>query len=174
MRAQTSPPRRLHGQSVVEFALVSILILMLSFGVLDLGRAVFANAMVANATREASRYASVNPSDMTGMVAAAASTSSSLGLTASNFTFNGGTVSASPGSCTTSQSPALARLLAGDLLLLGGLVAKKEPTPTPGATTCQTGAYLQVCITYQFGLTAPRLIGLNTIPLQSCSKVPVQ
>src|SRR3954447_26895299 len=49
------------GQSAVEFALVSLVFLALTFGALDLGRGVFVRAMLSNAARESSRYASINP-----------------------------------------------------------------------------------------------------------------
>src|SRR5687768_16207985 len=52
--------RASRGQSVVEFALVSLTLLMLMFGIIDLGRGVYSRAMLANAAREGAR---------TGMVA---------------------------------------------------------------------------------------------------------
>lgn len=79
-------PRRWRGQSVVEFAFVSLMILLLTFGTIDLGRGVYQRQLLANAAREAARYGSIFPGDKQGMVDRAAQTSPSLGLTAANFT----------------------------------------------------------------------------------------
>jgi Flp pilus assembly protein TadG len=47
------------GQSMTEFAIVLPIFLMLVFGVLDLGRVVWANSALAHASREAARSAIV-------------------------------------------------------------------------------------------------------------------
>jgi Flp pilus assembly protein TadG len=49
------------GQAIVEFALASLLFLMIVFGTIDLGRAAFTAVTLHNAVREASRYGKVNP-----------------------------------------------------------------------------------------------------------------
>jgi TadE-like protein len=51
---------RPEGQSLVEFALVLPIFLVILIGVVDVGRAVWANNAVANAAREAARYAIVH------------------------------------------------------------------------------------------------------------------
>ena len=54
------------GQALVEFTLVTPVFLLMLFGLLDLGRVVWANDVVANAAREGARWASVHGiSDMT-------------------------------------------------------------------------------------------------------------
>ena len=56
------------GQGLVEFALVLPLLLLILFGVLDLGR-IFATAItVTNAAREGARYISLHPDDLGGVV----------------------------------------------------------------------------------------------------------
>src|SRR5947208_13432730 len=67
-------PRARAGQSVVEFALVSLTILLIVFGIVDIGRGVFQRSMLTNATREAARYAAVNPTSSSVMLAAAQKT----------------------------------------------------------------------------------------------------
>jgi Flp pilus assembly protein TadG len=47
------------GQALVEFALVIPIFLLLIFGLVDLGRAVFANNSLAEAARDGARYGSV-------------------------------------------------------------------------------------------------------------------
>ncbi len=48
------------GQSLVEFALVLPVFLLMVFGIIDLGRVIWAYDNLANAAREGARYASVH------------------------------------------------------------------------------------------------------------------
>jgi hypothetical protein len=48
------------GQSLVEFALVFPIFFAILIGMVDVGRAVWANNAIANASREAARYATVH------------------------------------------------------------------------------------------------------------------
>lgn len=52
--------RKSRGQSLVEFALVLPLFLLLVFGIMDLGLAVFSYNSITNAAREGARLAIVN------------------------------------------------------------------------------------------------------------------
>jgi Flp pilus assembly protein TadG len=52
--------RRSRGQALAEVALVAPLFFLMVFGVIDLGRVVWANDVAANAAREGARYASVH------------------------------------------------------------------------------------------------------------------
>jgi TadE-like protein len=52
--------RSTRGQSLVEFAIILPVFLLIVFGILDFGRVVWANSAVTNATREAARYAIVH------------------------------------------------------------------------------------------------------------------
>lgn len=51
------------GQTMVEFALVIIIVLLLMVGILDFGRVVFASNDASHAARDAVRQASVSPLD---------------------------------------------------------------------------------------------------------------
>jgi Flp pilus assembly protein TadG len=51
--------RRSRGQSMVEFALVLPIFLLMLFGLIDMGRLVFASTTMSQAAREAARVASV-------------------------------------------------------------------------------------------------------------------
>lgn len=166
MRGSAARGRGVPGQGVVEFAFVSIVLMLLVFGMIDLGRAVFTRQMLTNAVREAARNGIVATRSTTtipdastctsgtycaSMVAAAASRSPSLGLTSANFT-SGGTLTISCDTWTTGSS-------------------------TGNITGCQTanpGDRLTVCATYQFGFTAARLLGLTTIPMNECAVVSLQ
>jgi Flp pilus assembly protein TadG len=50
---------RERGSTILEFGLVAIMLLALLFGAVDFGRALYTYHFVANATREATRWASV-------------------------------------------------------------------------------------------------------------------
>lgn len=57
---RTAPRGSSRGQSMVEFALVLPLVIGMIVGAFDLGRVVLANDLVANAAREAARFAIVH------------------------------------------------------------------------------------------------------------------
>jgi hypothetical protein len=61
--------RRTRGQAATEFALVAPIILLLFFGIFDLGRAVYDLATITNAAREGARVAIVNQADSVDCVA---------------------------------------------------------------------------------------------------------
>ena len=52
--------QRSKGQAMVEVALVAPLFFMMVFGVIDIGRVIWANDVVGNAAREGARWASVH------------------------------------------------------------------------------------------------------------------
>jgi hypothetical protein len=60
LRRARSGPRRRSGQSLVEFALVLPLMLLLIMGVVDFGRGIFAFNEIADAAREGGRTGIVN------------------------------------------------------------------------------------------------------------------
>ena len=53
------------GQGILEFALVLPVLVVIVFGVLDLGRVFFATIGLTNAAREGVRYLTINPDDVT-------------------------------------------------------------------------------------------------------------
>jgi len=59
-RVRGGSRRASRGQGLVEFALVFPIIALLLFGLLDLGRAVFAYNTIGNAARQGARVAAVN------------------------------------------------------------------------------------------------------------------
>ena len=75
--------RRTNGQSMVEFALIVPLLLILLIGVIDVGRLVFAYNNVSNAAREAGRTAIVNQTPAT-IRQKAAQQATMLGLPTTN------------------------------------------------------------------------------------------
>ena len=95
------------GQAAVEFALVLPLLLLVVYGLIEAGRAIFIYSSVTNASREAVRYASaygVNPDDVprfqdcAGIRNAAARTGFYLALDDIQITYDKGVVpGANPG-----------------------------------------------------------------------------
>ncbi|HSQ17049.1 MAG TPA: TadE family protein [Anaerolineales bacterium] len=69
MRRQT--PSHTRGQSLIEFALILPIFLLIVMVLLDLGRAVYYYSVIYNAAREGTRYGTVHPTDGTGIEAAA-------------------------------------------------------------------------------------------------------
>lgn len=57
--------RRESGQALVEFSMVGIVFLIIVFGIIDVGRAVWNYNTLAEATREGTRYAIVHGADST-------------------------------------------------------------------------------------------------------------
>jgi Flp pilus assembly protein TadG len=58
-RARRHPARRTAGQTLVEFALVLPVFLLLLFGLVDMGRYVYLNSTLSQAAREGARVAAV-------------------------------------------------------------------------------------------------------------------
>ena len=61
MRALTRRPKS-RGQSLVEFALILPIFLLIIFGLIDMGRFVYLNSTLSQAAREATRVAAVEAS----------------------------------------------------------------------------------------------------------------
>jgi Flp pilus assembly protein TadG len=71
--------RHSRGQSLVEFAVILPVFVLILFGIFDLGRAVFANTTVNNAAREGARHAIVDQT-ISDIQATAATSAVSLGI----------------------------------------------------------------------------------------------
>lgn len=75
------------GQTLVEFALVLPIFILLMFGLFDLGRAVYAYNTISNAARSGARTAIVNQTEAT-VRARAIQESVSLGVTDADVTIS--------------------------------------------------------------------------------------
>lgn len=64
------------GQSLVEFALLLPLLMLILLGILDLGRITASYVILENAAREGARYGASNPGDSSGIIARAHSEAS--------------------------------------------------------------------------------------------------
>ncbi len=126
---------RFRGQSVVEFALVSLLLMTMVAGVVDLGRGVYARTTLTNAVREASRYGATDPSNSAGIIQSAARTSPGLTLADPNnwkqsFANNGGVIRCNDRNLAWLPNTTSARIPAAPIGLGLGIVA-----PAVGAAT---------------------------------------
>lgn len=151
--------RRAGGQSLVEFALVIPIIVLLVVGFVEVGRAVFAYNTIANAARQGARVAAVNqvngvtdcdatrpvedPSEphwsIRGCVIAAAST---LGLTTANI--------------TVGYSPPPATTLACD-------------------PTLHVGCIASVTVTYNYSVSTPFLsMVIGSFTMSQTSRMPIE
>jgi Flp pilus assembly protein TadG len=72
---------RQQGQSLVEFALILPLFVLIVIGVFDLGRAFFASITITNAAREGARYGTLHVNDPQGVCNATLNEASSSGIT---------------------------------------------------------------------------------------------
>lgn len=98
MRVATSEPPS--GQSLVEFALVLPLLILLIAGIFDFGRAIYGYNTVINASREAARVAIVHQTAGT-IEQRAVDHAVALGLSATDVSIDYRTAAApeTPGSC---------------------------------------------------------------------------
>ncbi len=72
-----------HGQSMVEFALILPVLILLVAGIFDLGRAFYATITITNAAREGARYGTLNPDYGQGICNATTAEVGFLGMTVS-------------------------------------------------------------------------------------------
>ncbi len=151
--------QHLHAaQTVVEFALVSLVLFALIFGIIDFSRAITTRVMVTNAVREALRVGVVAPSNTTAMIDAATARSPMLG----SFTLTR--------TCSTWGASATPTSLA---------VAPVTRTCNPVSATEVNGYQsldrLEVCITYNFDLLVTGMLRIGgTIPMSECGRGVIQ
>jgi Flp pilus assembly protein TadG len=92
MRIKSGAP----GQELVELAILFPLLMLIAFGVLDLGRLFHSSITIANAAREGARFGTFDPFDSSGIVAATQAEAQSSGIDLSGSTI---TVSCPDGAC---------------------------------------------------------------------------
>jgi Flp pilus assembly protein TadG len=80
--------RTTSGQELAEFAIVLPLLLLVAFGVLDLGRIFHAAITITNAAREGARYAMIHPDDQDGIVNATLTEAQNSGIDLSTSTID--------------------------------------------------------------------------------------
>jgi Flp pilus assembly protein TadG len=135
------------GQELAEFAIVIPLLILIAFGVLDIGRGFYAAVTISNAAREGARFATMNYNplnhtiDISGAVNAAQNEANSSGFTLSSV----------------------------------NVFCPGDPTAIPPipANTCGTGLPVRVQVSYDFNLVMGWLLGQSvTINRQVEMMVP--
>lgn len=84
--ARGAAASRHRGQAIVEFALASLVFLMVVFGTIDFGRAVFISAELRNAAREGARYGKINPTSTSAIRTEVLNHAVGTGLTSGGVT----------------------------------------------------------------------------------------
>jgi len=133
------------GTTLFEFAIVITLLLMLMFGIVDFARALYAYHFVANAAREASRYASVRSGFNTANCAA---------------------LSGCPATTTTVTTYVQGLATGIGISNPGQINAAVTVQNPPGGSNCTTpqpGCVAQVTVSYPFSFIMPFL------PKNTCS-----
>lgn len=152
----SSNRRHTRGQALAEFALVAPIFLLILFGILDIGRVVWANDIVANAAREGARYASVSGnSELTTYRTKAEIKDYTRGylIAAGN----------SP-QVTVCYSP---------VYLASGTGGCTGDTNTGGVTTAARGVLVTVRVTTSVPIFAGGLLGIGQFTVSSTSTVLV-
>lgn len=127
-RSPRNTRRRQRGQSLVEFALVIPLILVMLFGILDLGRAVFAFNTLAESARQAARLAIVDQ-DVARITDEAIAYAPALGLSADNIEVCFKTESSAQRDCLSSTDDCSSRLKIGCLAIVTSATTFTPITP---------------------------------------------
>lgn len=140
MRAARSAAHRERGASLVEFAIVLPLFLVLIGGMVDFGRAFYTEVMLTNAAREGARSAmySGTAANTSARAIAAAGNDSTLTVTVTN------PCPASPGPTPSSVNvtvtkPKFQWILLGPALSLIPGASNTLPTSLSGKATMQCG-----------------------------------
>lgn len=68
------------GQTLAEFAIIVLALMLIVVGIVDFSRAVYAHNAVASAAKEGARYATIHPSDTAGIERAAGALVSGLDM----------------------------------------------------------------------------------------------
>ncbi|MGH9682735.1 MAG: TadE/TadG family type IV pilus assembly protein [Candidatus Acidiferrales bacterium] len=154
--------RRLNGEegsSLVEFALVFVLVMTMMLGIVDFSRALYAYHFVSNAAREATRFAAVNGATCTadGSCAAPASTTD-----IQNFVKNVPSGIDSSKLTTTPSWPVQA----------DGPVICSTAVGTVPATKNYPGCTVEVTVSYSFSFLFP-FISTSSLNLSSTSEMVI-
>jgi Flp pilus assembly protein TadG len=156
MRAPIAPAARRSartGQSLVEFALVLPLILLLIMGVVDLGRGIFAYNEVADAAREGGRTGIINQT-LSDIRARAAEQAIALGIPTT-----------APASCPATGGPPPA----------ASVILDPDGTTGPCSTTPAIGCLVVVSVKTTFTALTP-MVGniIGPRPLVSTTRQTIE
>jgi Flp pilus assembly protein TadG len=146
---------RARGQGLVEFALIFPIVILVLFGIVDFGRAIYAYNTVANASRQGVRVAIVNQNP---------SGTGCLGASGGNPP---DTTKVSAADCAAAAAIAMGPVTVS--------VTYRDPTDTTACSPAAVGCIAVVTTSYQFRAITPVISALvGAINLSSTSKEPVE
>ena len=159
--------RRQRGSTLLEFAIVTILVLTLMFVIVDFARAAFAYHFVSEVAREATRYAAVRGSTYT----------TSCPSSPFAVTFNCEAHTADVQAYVQSLTPTGIYINSSATSTQAGYF-KVTPTWLTTNTGCpgtaeQPGCAVQVTVSYNFGFSLPLVKSYNMIPITSTSEMVI-
>ena len=156
------------GQTLVEFALILPVFILLLFGLFDLGRAVYAFNTISNASREGVRLAIVDQ-DCTFIRNQAAQRAVSLGVTASDVSVWVWDPSAANAGNFSAASAATHRAPCGDA------TGTAECPQSTTAAEILLGCVIEVTVRYSYTAATP-LIGnlVGTINMSATTRQPIE
>lgn len=149
-RPHSRPRRRLAGQALVEFSLVLIPFLLLLLGLVDLGRGIYTNNVVAEAAREIARVTSVHP-----------------------CTNSPCTVYSAESTATIGTQKGMVPGLTDSGIVVDCVDMTDAAVTVPSGMACPAGKFVRAKVTVPFQVLTP-LLGLGgTFTLSSTSHVQV-
>ncbi len=84
MEIRSAPHHTSRGQSLVEFALIFPILLLMLAGIVDLGRAYSVYTLITNAAREGAQYGTFHSDDTTGIRTKVTNTLAGTGIAVTN------------------------------------------------------------------------------------------
>lgn len=148
------------GVALVEFALSIVLVLTIIFGIIDVGRAIFAYVWVANTARIGARYAMVKGSFCLYPDGSSCGANSAQLITYLENNSNG--INFTSSSCPISGNR-------GAVCIQSGCISANAGSQLP----CASGTEVSVQVQYQFGFICP-FLPLPTWTMTSSSARIVQ
>ncbi len=151
------------GNALVEFALAVVVLLSLLFGIIDIGRALYAYDWLYNGARQATRWAMVRGSQCDSLLQPICP----FGATGTNvFQYVTNTLPTGYGNGLDTTGIDTSAVMVNTNCFAGD----SAPNPPPCAAT----ANVQVQIMYQFHFITPFLAGFNSWTMTSTSERVVQ
>ena len=148
---------RERGSSLPETAIVMAVLLVLMFGIIDFGRAIYTYGFVADLARQGSRWAVVRGSQ--------SCTNSANRLDSCNFLSNG------PGN----PVEVYVQSLSEGATVASNIHATPQwscPSSNPTGALNAPGCVVQVTVTYRFNFVLP-LLPRGTLPMSSTSQMVI-
>lgn len=130
-----TPLHRERGQSLVEFAIILPVLLLLVLGVVDLGMGFKTYITLTNASREGVRWISIHPTDQSGARDRIADEASTMGLSEGLFLEGGYEVSFSPNQSDYDAGEKVTVNVTHDYQLLFGAITGLPAVPFTASST---------------------------------------